>query len=162
MLNSIKKIYKEIGELCSLKNITIGIAESCTGGFIAKVITDIPGISKYFKCSVVSYSNESKIKILNVKKKTLKRYGAVSKETALEMVKGIAHLTGADICVSITGIAGPTGGTKDKPVGTVYISIKERNRIKTSHFIFSGNRNSIRKKTVKKTGELILSTLKKL
>jgi len=160
LLNSIKRLYKKIGELSTLKKTTIAIAESCTGGFIAKVITDIPGSSKYFKCSVVSYSNESKIKILNVRKKTLKRQGAVSKETALEMVKGIARLTKADICVSITGIAGPTGGTKDKPVGTVYIAIKERNKIKTSHFIFSGNRNSVRKKTVKKVGELILSALK--
>ncbi len=156
---STKSIYKRIGIILKEKKLKLSIAESCTGGFIAKSITDIAGSSKYFICGIVSYSNESKIKLLGVRKETLKKYGAVSEQTAREMVQGIKRTSKADIAIATTGIAGPTGGTKNKPVGTVYIAIKYKNKIKIFHFIFSGNRNSIRKKTVKKVGKLLLEII---
>ncbi|MGI5850798.1 MAG: competence/damage-inducible protein A [Clostridiales bacterium] len=106
---------------------TLAVAESCTGGLIAQRITSIPGASNVFIEGTITYSNQSKIERLGVTKKTLNDYGAVSYETATEMVKGILHTTGADVGISITGIAGPRGGTPDKPVGLVYIAIADKN-----------------------------------
>lgn len=110
-------------ELLKEKNLTVSFAESCTGGLLSKRITDIPGASQVFKCSAVTYSNQSKNRILSVPAKIIKKYGAVSKETAICMAKGAAALCGSDIGIGITGIAGPKGGTKDKPVGLVYTAL---------------------------------------
>lgn len=103
--------------------ITLSVAESCTGGLLSKMITDVPGCSKIYPGGVCSYSNEMKIKWLNVKKETLQAHGAVSSETALEMAQGIRNATGSDYGISTTGVAGPDGGSSEKPVGTVYIAI---------------------------------------
>lgn len=113
---------KVVSELCN-KGKRVATAESCTGGLISEAITRVSGSSEVFDCGVCSYSNEIKHRLLGVKNETLKAYGAVSYQTATEMARGVRLLSGADIGVSTTGIAGPTGGTKDKPVGLVYMGI---------------------------------------
>lgn len=113
----------EIIELLRLKNLTLASAESCTGGLVAKMITDVAGCSDVFEGGVVSYSNDVKMKFLGVKPETLEKHGAVSAETAKEMALGVRQACMADVGISTTGIAGPTGGTAEKPVGTVYIGI---------------------------------------
>lgn len=126
------------------KNMTIGVSESCTGGLLSSKLIEYPGISKVFLEGAVTYSNEAKIRTLNVKKETLEKFGAVSHETAREMAEGIAKRTGARIGISTTGIAGPTGGTEDKPVGLVYFGIYLDGEVKSYKHIFVGDRNSVR------------------
>ena len=125
----------------------LAVAESCTGGLIAKRIVDRPGASAVFDCGVVSYSNEIKHKVLGVSKETLEKYGAVSSQTAAEMARGVLKLSGADIAVSVTGIAGPDGGTPEKPVGTVWYGIADKNGVETFKNVVSrdgADRNYIR------------------
>lgn len=139
---------KEIIDICSKRNLTIALAESCTGGMISEMITSISGSSKVFKGAVISYSNESKETLLNVSQKTLNEHGAVSSETATEMVLGCKDRLSADICLSVTGIAGPTGGTKEKPVGLVYIAVISNNKSPiVKKYIFKGDRTEIRRQT---------------
>ena len=126
------------------KPLTISTAESCTGGMIASKLIEVPGISKNFIESIVSYSNEAKIKRLKVKKETLEKYGAVSEEVAREMLAGLK----TDIGISTTGIAGPGGGTKDKPVGLVYIGIKVKDEVKIFRRELKGDRNKIRQRAM--------------
>jgi nicotinamide-nucleotide amidase len=116
--------WAELIKLSKEKGITISTAESCTGGYISDIMTDIPGASEVFVGGVVAYSNEFKVSTLWVKEETLVDHGAVSRETAEEMSRGIRDRTGSDIGLSVTGIAGPAGGTEEKPVGTVYISVQ--------------------------------------
>jgi nicotinamide-nucleotide amidase len=137
-----------VGKLLIQKRKNVSFAESCTGGKIAAAITDISGSSLYFKSSVVTYSNESKIKILGVKEEIIKDFGAVSKETAEEMAKGILNLTGSDYAFSVTGIAGPGGGSKDKPVGLVYVGFADKKKTESFKFNFVGTRKDIRERTV--------------
>jgi nicotinamide-nucleotide amidase len=137
-----------VGKLLIQKRKTVSFAESCTGGKIASAITDIAGSSLYFKSSVVTYSNESKLKILGVKEETLKKFGAVSEETAKEMARGILNLSGSDYAFSVTGIAGPGGGSKDKPVGLVYVGFADNKKTESFKFNFVGTRKDIRDKTV--------------
>lgn len=131
---------KVIGDLLREKKLTLAAAESCTGGLIASKITDIAGSSDYFLDSVISYSNESKKKFLGVKESTLKKHGAVSKETAIEMAGGIRKKSGADIGISTTGIAGPTGATKNKPVGLVWIGYSDKNLTFAKDLYFTKDR----------------------
>ena len=126
------------------KPLTISTAESCTGGMIASKLIEVPGISKNFIEGIVSYSNEAKIKRLKVKKEILERYGAVSEEVAREMLAGLK----TDIAISTTGIAGPGGGTKDKPVGLVYIGIKVKDEVRVFRRELKGNRNKIRQRAM--------------
>ena len=114
---------KRLVDALAGKGLVFSCAESCTGGLVAKRITDIAGSSQVFSGGVVTYSNEMKTKLLGVKEETLETHGAVSHETACEMVRGLAALSGADVCVSLTGIAGPDGGTDEKPVGLVYVGL---------------------------------------
>ncbi|MBR5154999.1 MAG: CinA family protein [Clostridia bacterium] len=130
------------------KNMKIATAESCTGGMIAAKITSVPGASGCFDCGVVTYSNEQKTKLLGVNEKTLLKFGAVSYETALEMCKGVKAISGADFGISVTGIAGPGGGTPEKPVGTVWIGICGNDIHQAFRFLFNGNRNQVRQQTV--------------
>lgn len=132
--------------LCKHKK-TITFAESCTGGLLAKKITDVPGSSECFNCSYVTYSNGQKEKILGVSRRTLDEYGAVSPQTALEMCRGAKNVSGADIAISITGIAGPGGGTPDKPVGLVYIGICADSVWESQKLILNGSRQSVRERT---------------
>jgi len=131
---------KAIGGILRKKKLTLSVAESCTGGLIASKITDIPGSSDYFLEGIISYSNEAKIKILDVKEETLKAYGAVSKQTAIEMAEGARKRSGADIGISTTGIAGPAGASKNKPVGLVWIGYSDKNISFAKDFYFTKDR----------------------
>ena len=139
------------------KKFKLAVAESCTGGLLASSITSINGASKIFNLGLVTYSNQAKIKILKVNKNIIKKYGAVSHECCLAMVNNLSKISKANINVSITGIAGPRGGTKQKPVGLVYIGIKKSKKIQIIKCLFKNKkRSSIQKATVKKTLDLIL------
>jgi nicotinamide-nucleotide amidase len=144
-----------VGRLLLEKKKTVSFAESCTGGKIAAAITDIPGSSLYFKSSVVTYSNESKIKLLGVKEETLSRFGAVSKETAKEMAEGVLKLSGSDCAFSVTGIAGPGGGAREKPVGLVYIGFADKKKTESFKFNFNETRKDIRERTVNTVLDLL-------
>jgi nicotinamide-nucleotide amidase len=129
--------------------LMLATAESCTGGWIAKTLTDIAGSSAWFDAGVVTYSYDAKALLLGVNRTTLERYGAVSEETALEMVSGALDRFGAGVAVAVTGIAGPTGGTPDKPVGTVWISWQRRGcAARARLFHFTGDREAVRRQTV--------------
>lgn len=143
-----------LGEILCSNNLTISTAESCTGGMVAAKLISYPGISNVFNEGVITYSNESKIKRLNVNEKTLENFGAVSKETAMEMAIGIAKEAQSDVAISITGIAGPGGGTKDKPVGLVYIGIYVKGLIRIEKCNFDGDREEVRYATTLKALEL--------
>ena len=145
-----KKFVSNIVKLLIKKKMTISFAESCTGGLLASVITAKSGSSKTFKFGVVTYSNEAKIKFLKVPKTTIKKYGAVSSETCKSMVNNLNRISKTNIAMSVTGIAGPNGGTKKKPVGLVYIGIKKGKKIIVKKNLFKmKNRNLIQKSTVK-------------
>lgn len=138
------ELHEEVARLLLNNNISISTAESCTGGLIAAKLTSVPGISKVFNRSAVCYSNQAKIQLLNVSPDTLKQYGAVSPETAKEMAVGIRNTSGSDIGVSVTGIAGPDGGTEEKPVGLVYIALADKTGITAHELRLLGDRNRIR------------------
>jgi PncC family amidohydrolase len=128
------------------KLLTIGTVESATGGRISDNITNVPGSSDYYKGSIISYSNEAKTEIVGVKKQTLKKHGAVSSETAIEMAKGGRKLLNVDICISDTGIAGPTGATPGKPVGLFYLGLSTKDTAMTKEHNFEGNREQNKQK----------------
>ena len=156
-----KKLSQKIVKLLSKKKIKISFAESCTGGLLSNSITSISGSSKVFTFGLVTYSNQSKINILKVPKKIIMKYGAVSYETCLYMVKNLNKISKTNISVSITGVAGPSGGTKQKPVGLVYIGIKKDNKTLVKRYLFKNKkRNSIQRATVNKALYLILSFAK--
>ena len=135
--------------------LTVTTAESCTGGMLAARLVNVPGVSDVFREGFVTYSNKAKRRLLDVGKGTLKKYGAVSEQTAREMAMGGVFATGADICVATTGIAGPGGGTEDKPVGLVYISCILRDEVTVQRFQFKGNREKVREQTVVKALDLL-------
>jgi len=142
------------------KKLKISFAESCTGGMLSSAITSISGASKIFDLGLVTYSNQTKINILNVNKNIIKKYGAVSYECCLSMVKNLSKISKADINVSITGIAGPNGGTKNKPVGLVYIGVtKGKKLVINKIFIKTKNRILIQKESVKRTFKIINSLI---
>lgn len=134
-----EELYQVVGKMLMDKGISISSAESCTGGLFAKTMTDIPGISAVFDRGLVTYSNQAKIDELGVSAETLNKYGAVSEETALEMASGLAKVSGSDICISITGIAGPDGGSPEKPVGLVYIGVAYKDRTRCEKHIMRNN-----------------------
>ena len=143
------------------KKIKISVAESCTGGLLSSTITSISGASKVFNLGLVTYSNQAKTKVLKVNKNIIKRYGAVSYECCSAMVKNLSKISKDNINVAITGVAGPKGGTKQKPVGLVYIGVKKGNKIEINKCLFkSKKRSSIQKATVKKALNLILRIAK--
>ena len=153
-----KKLSQKIVSLLRKKKLKISFAESCTGGLLSSTITSISGSSKVFTLGLITYSNESKINILKVPKIILTKYGAVSYETCLSMVKNLSKISKSNISVSITGIAGPGGGTKQKPVGLVYIGIKKSNKTLVKKYLFKNKKRSlIQKATVNKALNLILS-----
>ena len=133
-----------VAQLLIGKGKRLAVAESCSGGLLAKMITDLPGSSQYFWGSVTSYSNEAKVKFLGVKEETLASYGAVSRETAEEMARGILSKAGCDFSLAITGIAGPDGGTREKPVGLVYIALATRDDCTVKEMHFAGGREVVR------------------
>jgi nicotinamide-nucleotide amidase len=141
-------LEKTVGELLTEKNLTISCAESCTGGLLTGRLTDISGSSAYVKGAVVSYTNEIKNAVLHVKEETLKNFGAVSRQTAQELAANVRQILNTDVGVSITGFAGPSGGTAENPVGTVYIGISGLNGDKIQKFKFNGSRTEIKAKSV--------------
>lgn len=156
---SLENVVSEI--LCNNK-LSVSTAESCTGGMIAASLISYPGISDVFKEGAVTYSNESKMKRLGVRKETLYRYGAVSEETAREMAIGIAREANTDISISTTGIAGPGGGTDEKPVGLVYIGVFIKGKVVVNKFNFTGNRERIRRKTTMNALNILRKELLKI
>jgi len=143
------------------KKLKISFAESCTGGMLSSIITSKNGSSKVFNLGLVTYSNKSKVDVLKVPKRIIKKYGAVSKECCLSMVNNLSKISKANISVSITGIAGPSGGTKQKKVGLVYIGVKKGNKINIEECLFKNKgRSYIQKAAVKKSLNLILRILK--
>ena len=150
--------YKIIINKLLKRNISISIAESCTGGLLGSKFTSVAGISKIFNMGLITYSNKSKSSLLKISQNDLKKYGAVSHQTAVLMVKNLQRLTKSKLCISTTGIAGPSGGTKAKPVGLIYFGIKYRNKTITLEKKFKGSRMQIQQKTVK----AIFTSLEKL
>ena len=147
--------------LLTKKKLKISFAESCTGGQLASAITSISGASKVFNLGLVTYSNQAKINVLKVNKSIIKKYGAVSHECCYAMVNNLSKISKANINVSITGIAGPKGGTKKKPVGLVYIGVKKGNKTQINKCLFKGkNRSLIQRATVKKALDLIFIATK--
>ena len=140
--------YRKIINILINKNFSISVCESFTGGQLSKVFTDIPGISKIFNMGLITYSNESKNSILNIPMSTIKKYGAVSKEVAFLMSKNLSKISNSDISISTTGIAGPKGGSKNKPVGLGYISITFFKKNYIFKKKFKGGRNKIQKDAV--------------
>jgi len=154
MKNLANKLVKKLIR----KKLKISFAESCTGGLLSSIITSISGSSKVFNLGLVTYSNKAKVDILKVPKKIINKYGAVSSECCLSMVKNLSKISRANISVSITGIAGPNGGNKLKPVGLVYIGIKKGNKISIQKNLFkSKNRISIQKSTTLKVLKTLLA-----
>ncbi|WP_028307292.1 CinA family protein [Desulfitibacter alkalitolerans] len=141
------------------KGLKIAVAESCTGGLLGGALTSMPGSSEFFEMGIIAYSNKSKIKLLGIRDATIHEYGAVSENTAKEMAINIKNTAGTHIGVSITGIAGPGGGSRDKPVGLVYIGISMEDNTYIYKHCFGGDRASIRKQSVLSALEHILSLL---
>jgi len=151
--NIIKKLRK--------KKLKISFAESCTGGLLSTAITSVSGSSKVFTLGLIAYSNQSKTKVLKVPKNIIRKYGSVSAPVCLAMVKNLSKISKTNISVSITGIAGPSGGTKIKPVGLVYVGIKKNNKISVKKYLFKNKgRSYIQRSAVNKCLELILNALK--
>lgn len=152
-----KTLAEEVVELLKMDELTVTTAESCTGGLVAARLVDVPGVSEVFKQGFITYSNKAKRKLLNVKKTTLKEFGAVSEKTAREMAKGAILASGADAAIATTGIAGPDGGTEEKPVGLVYIGVSVRGQMYVEEYHFEGDRSEVRESTV----QAALALLKK-
>lgn len=146
---------QNVGALLIEKNITISCAESCTGGMFAQTLTDIPGISAVFDRGIVTYSNRAKVEELGVSEKTLESFGAVSKETAEEMALGIKNVAGTDVGVSVTGVAGPGGGTDKKPVGLVYVCVTYKDKLICRELRLAGDRAANRKNSMMNMFELV-------
>ena len=154
------KLSLKIVKLLTKKKQTVSFAESCTGGLLASSITSISGSSKVFNMGLVTYSNDAKVKLLKVPKKTIANYGAVSHETCRSMVKNLSKISKSNISISITGIAGPNGGTKEKPVGLVYIGLKKGSKTIIKKNLFKNKkRNFIQKVTVNQALKMILNIL---
>ena len=156
-----KKLSEKVVKLLRKKGLNVSFAESCTGGLLSSSVTSISGSSKVFNLGLITYSNKSKMDILKVPKKIINKYGAVSYETCLSMVKNLNKISKTKISISITGIAGPKGGTKKKPVGLVFIGIKKGNKTLVKKYLFkSKKRLSIQRSTVNKALNLILFFIK--
>ena len=156
-----KKLSQKVVKLLTKKKFKIAFAESCTGGLLSSLITSISGSSKVFTLGLVTYSNQAKINILKIPKRIIMRHGAVSYEACLSMVKNLSRISMTNISVSITGIAGPKGGTKKKPVGLVFIGIKKGNKTLVKKYLFKNKKRiSIQRATVIKALNLILSFIK--
>lgn len=153
-------LEEKVVGLLTEKGLTIATAESCTGGAVASTLVNVAGASGVFNEGFITYSNDAKHKRLGVRVRTLKEYGAVSNATAFEMAKGVCEITGADVGISVTGIAGPTGGTDEKPIGLVYIGccVKRKTKVVENHF--SGNRSEIREQSVQTALKLLVECLK--
>jgi len=152
-------LAKRAGELLKEMGLTLSLAESCTGGLIAHRLTNISGSSNYFLGGVVAYSNEAKEKILGVPHETLLRYGAVSEESAQAMAEGACRLFASDLALAVTGIAGPTGGTPEKPVGLVYIALAAEEEVRCERYIWKGDRLQNKAQSAEAALEMLIAYL---
>ena len=152
-----KDLSKQIHNLLLKSKKTISVAESCTGGLLSKTLTDISGSSKYFILGIVAYNNRIKTSILKISPALINKNGAVSAEVAEKMSQSVMRLGKTDYGIGITGIAGPTGGTATKPIGTVYIAVSNKNKIFSKRFNFTGSRDAIRKKATLASLKLLLT-----
>ena len=159
--NTDMTLEEKVVELLSKNRLSVTTAESCTGGLVSATIVNAPGASEVLNGSYVTYSNEQKQKVLGVKESTLEKYGAVSEEVAIEMAKGALVAANADVAVSTTGIAGPGGGTYEKPVGLVYIGCAIKDKVYVEKHNFSGNRREVRENTTVAALTMILECLQK-
>lgn len=155
------KTEKKIASFLRKRNWQLGIAESCTGGLVSSRMTDLSGSSEYIRVNFITYSNEAKSKYLGVSEKTLQNHGAVSEQTAKEMVEGLVLNTGCDVAVATTGIAGPTGGSDEKPVGTVYVGVKIKDKTVSKRFNLNPaySRTRMKRKFTKQALEYLLEQL---
>ena len=153
-------LSSKVVRILTKKKLSVSFAESCTGGLLASTTTSISGSSKVFNMGLITYSNNAKVKLLKVPKKTITKYGAVSYETCLSMVKNLSKISKSNISISITGIAGPDGGTKEKPVGLVYIGFKKGSKIIIKKYLFKNKKRvRIQKATVNEVLKIILNTV---
>ena len=156
----LRNLAEQLGECLKAKGMKLASAESCTGGWLAKIITDIPGSSAWFAGSVVCYSNESKHSLLGVEENTLNEFGAVSGETVMELTDGLFSHTEADVAVSVSGIAGPDGGSEDKPVGLVWLSWGKKGKpVFAKPYNFAGDREEVRKQSIAQALNCLLDLL---
>ena len=156
-----KKLSQKIVKLLKRKRLKLSVVESCTGGMLSSAFTSVSGSSKIFTLGLVTYSNQSKNHVLKVPKQIIRKHGAVSMQCCLSMLNNLSKISKSNIAVSITGIAGPSGGSKQKPVGLVYVGIKKGNKIKIHKYLFKNKgRSYIQKATVRKSLGLILNFLK--
>ncbi len=154
-----KPLEALVGELLVQRGLTLAVAESCTGGLISHLITNISGSSRYYLGGITSYANEAKMKLLGVSQETLEAHGAVSAETVLQMARGVRLALSADIGISTSGIAGPTGGSPDKPVGTTWIGFSAQDGEVACHFLFQGSRLSIKEQAAQEALKLLVEHL---
>ena len=154
-----KNLSKTLGEILVEKRMTLAVAESCTGGMIGSTITDIAGASRYFLGGIIAYDNRIKRLFFQIPRTTLNKYGAVSRQTVMAMTHAVQRLMNADCSIAVSGIAGPGGGTGEKPVGLVYIGIAVKSTIKIFCCRFKGTRENIRKQTVKEALRLLIQLL---
>lgn len=155
-----KPLEQEVGELLLYRGLWLATAESCTGGLISHLITNVAGSSTYYLGGVTAYSNEAKVRLLGVRQETLEQHGAVSEETVLEMARGIRKAMGADIGISVSGIAGPTGGTPDKPLGTVWIGLSSPRDEYARHFLWSGDRLAVKEHSAQAAMKMVVEYLR--
>lgn len=158
---TIESLAARLGNLLKARKMMLSTAESCTGGGIAAFLTDIPGASEWFPGGYVTYSNEWKMKLLGVSAATLEQYGAVSSQTVGEMLEGLLENGGADFGIAVSGIAGPGGGTPEKPVGTVYIGVAGRDWKRVERWQFGGNRADVRRATAETALKMMLEEVEK-
>ncbi len=156
-----KPLEVTVGELLLQYGLWLAAAESCTGGLISHLITNVAGSSNYYLGGVTAYSNQVKMRMLGVSRDTLEHHGAVSEATVLEMARGIRKAMGADIGISISGIAGPTGGTPDKPVGTVWIGLSSARGEYARHFLWSGDRLAVKEQSAQAALKMLVEHLHK-
>ena len=153
-------LEERLGEVLTVRGLTLAVAESCTGGLLASRITDVPGASDYFRGGIVAYQNDVKERLLGVSTEILKRFGAVSEESARAMAHGCRKLFSSDIAVAITGIAGLGGGSPNKPVGLVYIAVSALDKVACERFCWSGNRALNKESSVRAALKMVFRTLK--
>lgn len=156
------KLEEEVGLLLKQHELTLSVAESCTGGLVGDMITNISGSSEYFLGGIIAYDNTIKADVLGVSQKTLDTFGAVSAEAAKEMAQNIRETCNTDIGLSITGIAGPTGGTKEKPVGLVFIGLATQDKVSSKQFLWQGNRIENKQRSAHAALEVVRDYLKAL
>ncbi|UCH60440.1 MAG: CinA family protein [Anaerolineales bacterium] len=158
-MEEIKPLEVLVGELLYSRGLHLAVAESCTGGLIGHQLTNVPGSSNYYMGSITAYANEAKVHLLGVRRETLEKNGAVSQETALEMARGVRKAFAADIGVSITGIAGPGGGSLEKPVGLTWIGLSAGDFEKTWRFVWPGNRLAVKLQAAQAVLQLLVDYL---